>query len=349
MFRKSMIWRNQVKPKEIKDNYSIPQVLQKYIPAGFAGVDKEGSPVFVELYGQYDLRGLIYSAKRIDFEKRWIVNNEGIMDRLAELSVKSDKPIDGITVILDCSGIGLSFLWMPGIELLSHLGKLSQDNYPEIVKKTFIINAPTFFTVLWGIFRKFITDEMAQKISVLGKNYREQLLQYIDVNELPKFLGGNLTDENGDPRCKLMIPQNGKVDEKYYLKEMDISHMQKVTISNGGDFNVKLDIKKIGTILRWEFKTEDYDIAFGITLQDNTKIKHILPLKRVNSHFVPEDGAITCEKVGTYVIKFDNSHSWTRNKILYYNVDYIEPEEEKKENLSEDIDDLNDNFICVKL
>ena len=50
---------------------------------------------------------------------------------------------------------------------------------------------------------------------------------------------------------------------------------------------------------RWEFKTEDYDIGFGVLLIVDGKSTPIVPVARVNSHFVAEDGSINCDKLGT--------------------------------------------------
>ena len=56
---------------------------------------------------------------------------------------------------------------------------------------------------------------------------------------------------------------------------------------------------------RWSFETKHYDLAFGIyrKVTNNPKklsdMKQVIPTTRVNSHFVPEDGYLTCEEPGT--------------------------------------------------
>ena len=45
------------------------QVLLKYFPGGVIGVDKEGSPVRVCLFGKADMQGLMRSATKSEFEK----------------------------------------------------------------------------------------------------------------------------------------------------------------------------------------------------------------------------------------------------------------------------------------
>ena len=50
---------------------------------------------------------------------------------------------------------------------------------------------------------------------------------------------------------------------------------------------------------RWEFKTEDYDIGFGVNYVCDGKKTPVVPIKRVNSHAVAEDGSVFCEQPGT--------------------------------------------------
>ena len=58
---------------------------------------------------------------------------------------------------------------------------------------------------------------------------------------------------------------------------------------------------------RWEFKTEGYDIGFGVSLLNSSEQKEIIPMERVNSHFVPEDGALVCARIGTCKLFLDSS------------------------------------------
>lgn len=49
----------------------------------------------------------------------------------------------------------------------------------------------------------------------------------------------------------------------------------------------------------WEFKSEDYDIGFGVLYKDKIgNVTWLVPVKRVDSHVVAEDGSITCDRVG---------------------------------------------------
>ena len=56
---------------------------------------------------------------------------------------------------------------------------------------------------------------------------------------------------------------------------------------------------------RWQFWTEGMDIGFGVFLrtadkkQKKDEMEEVVISSRVNSHIIPEDGSLTCEKTGT--------------------------------------------------
>ena len=60
--------------------------------------------------------------------------------------------------------------------------------------------------------------------------------------------------------------------------------------------------------IRWQFLTDHHNVGFSVERKllppselaggkHNSEI--IVPLQKVNSHIVPEDGCITCDKAGT--------------------------------------------------
>lgn len=50
---------------------------------------------------------------------------------------------------------------------------------------------------------------------------------------------------------------------------------------------------------RWEFKTEDHDIGFGVFYKSPKGSVPVVETSRVNSHVVAEDGSYICDKTGT--------------------------------------------------
>jgi len=84
--------------------------------------------------------------------------------------------------------------------------------------------------------------------------------------------------------------------------------MDSVIIDKKSFHAVEVMVEVSGSMLKWEFKTEDNDIGFSIYRQrtieelegpnsgDDEEI--IVPPQRVNCHLVPEDGFVIVNKVG---------------------------------------------------
>lgn len=64
--------------------------------------------------------------------------------------------------------------------------------------KTYIVNAPFIFKAAWGIVSKWIDPNTVAKFSILGgeKDYMPKLLEVLDKDDIPRFLGG--VDETCD-------------------------------------------------------------------------------------------------------------------------------------------------------
>ncbi len=43
-------------------------------------------------------------------------------------------------MIFDMDNVGTQSLWRPGLKMYLHLVKVLEDNYPEMMKKMFVVN-----------------------------------------------------------------------------------------------------------------------------------------------------------------------------------------------------------------
>jgi hypothetical protein len=65
----------------------------------------------------------------------------------------------------------------------------------------FIVNSPMLFTGVWSMIKGWLDEKTRNKISILGGGYAKKLLEFVDAEQLPEFLGGknthNLLDDHG--------------------------------------------------------------------------------------------------------------------------------------------------------
>lgn len=55
----------------------------------------------------------------------------------------------------------------------------------------FIVNAPMLFSGIWAAIKPWIDEKTRNKIVIIGSGFKEKLLEIIDPENLPEFLGGS--------------------------------------------------------------------------------------------------------------------------------------------------------------
>uniref|UniRef100_A0A3Q1FI39 GOLD domain-containing protein n=1 Tax=Acanthochromis polyacanthus TaxID=80966 RepID=A0A3Q1FI39_9TELE len=55
-------------------------------------------------------------------------------------------------------------------------------------------------------------------------------------------------------------------------------------------------------------------------------MEEVVPSQRYNTHLVPEDGSLTCERPGVYVLRFDNTYSIFQAKRISFTVEVLLPD-----------------------
>ena len=101
-----------------------------------------------------------------------------------------------------------------------------------------------------------------------------------------------------------------------------------IVLGHGETVTVKAVTNPAGSRMFWEFATENYDLAFGVSFQwpavDGVegKIVEVLPSERKQSHQVVIGGSHAYPGPGTYLIQFDNTYSVLRAKTVFYRVYY---------------------------
>jgi hypothetical protein len=64
-----------------------------------------------------------------------------------------------------------------------------------------IINAPMTFTTMWSAIKAMVAKETAEKVQILGSDYKTALLELCDADALPPQFGGTCSDCTGPGGC----------------------------------------------------------------------------------------------------------------------------------------------------
>ncbi|KAM8960670.1 SEC14-like protein 2 [Pelodytes ibericus] len=341
MLRKHVEFRKHMNSDNVLENWQPPEVVQKYLSGGLCGHDLEGSPIWYDVIGPLDPKGLLFSASKQDLMKTKMRDCELMHKQCRAQSEKLGKKVEEVVMIYDVEGLGLKHLWKPGVQLYGEVLTMFEDNYPEALKRLFVIKAPKLFPVAYNLIKPFLSEDTRRKIIVVGDNWQEVLQKYIPSEELPKYYGGSLTDPDGDPKCKSKINYGGDVPTTYYVRDqVQQNYEHSVTINRGSSQQMEYEILFPGCVLRWQFQSDGADIGFGVfrktkagERQKAGEMIEVLPNQRYNAHMVPEDGTLTCAEPGTYVLRFDNTYSFLHAKKISYTVEVLLPDRSSEEKI----------------
>ncbi|CAL1263337.1 unnamed protein product [Larinioides sclopetarius] len=337
MLRKSTAWRKEFEVDTILENYKPPEVLVKYFPVSVIACDKEGSPViYHDMAG--DEIGILSSVKKIDLIKYSIYQYEKVLELMNEQSKKLGTVVSTSVQIYNFEGVTFAKATNKrSLEMFMMAISIFQDNYPERIKSIYDINTSRYFSILFAFIKVIIAPAVFKKINFFGKDgWQEALLDIIDADDLPGFLGGKKTDPDGNPLCQSFVIHSQEVPKHYYLKKSEkqlskSSGVKKLTLFPFSKEKISFEIKEANSFLEWEFETKSRDIGFGLCCEENSEnentLVEIIPNQRIDTYYEPETGIFKCENPGIYVISFDNSYSWIHAKEIYYRIRILPPTE----------------------
>ncbi|CAG0898931.1 unnamed protein product [Darwinula stevensoni] len=171
--------------------------------------------------GGMDLKGILSCVSKEDYI-RWAIQRIErcrMKMRLGQGSRDGDRDeiASRFVLIFELSGWSFSDVFSKSVmELGLALTQMQEANYPEHLKRVYILNGPWFFTMVLGVLRPFLGQATLDKVVCLGSKERHALTRAISREVLPRFWGGDRVDEDGDPKCSSLIGKGGKVPKSLY-------------------------------------------------------------------------------------------------------------------------------------
>ncbi len=214
LFRKSADFRKEKKPEEIYEHFDPSPIVKRYMTGGWGGFDKEGTIIFYDRIGQLDVPGLVDYVTVEEFLNVVIWRQETHTRKMLESEQKFGKVQYQLTLVQDLKGLSMSHAHNVAIDMLRKGAFIDDNMYPERLKVAFIVNAPRVFSIIWNIVKFFFHANTRAKLNIYSDSATQVLLERIDFESLPGYLGGGLKDANGDPECSAFIGKGGKVDKE---------------------------------------------------------------------------------------------------------------------------------------
>jgi len=150
---------------------------------------KDGSVFSVENTGQSDPNGLfknITGEEWLLFQKYHMEYKMHILGQITEATGVLAKTFR----VMNLKGLGFSHLHRPCLDMIKVSNKQIELNYPEVMGKCFIVNAPMVFKAIWVIVKPWLPARTLLKIEVLGAGYQDRLQELVEVQKIPCSLGG---------------------------------------------------------------------------------------------------------------------------------------------------------------
>src|SRR5690606_3092017 len=73
---------------------------------------------------------------------------------------------------------------------------VAQDNYPELMNRCVMLNAPWLFDMLFKLITPILSPRTLQKIVLTGTTFTETLEEYLMLDYFPTLIGGSRRIEN---------------------------------------------------------------------------------------------------------------------------------------------------------
>ncbi|KAL4423645.1 hypothetical protein ABPG75_000946 [Micractinium tetrahymenae] len=215
MFLAHLKWRENNGIDGILEDFHFQErdAFLSLYPQGYHKTDRMGRPVYIQHIGAIKIRQLAEITTEDRMLRFHVQEYERCLKYIfPSCSKKAGRHIDQTFAIMDVKGVGLKHLTGDVKSILGRITETDQNNYPETLGKTVIINAPTVFKMIWAMVRPMLDVRTQAKIEVAPSDYMKLLLKYVDAENIPEYLGGkskgSLIDDVGpwkDPAILALV------------------------------------------------------------------------------------------------------------------------------------------------
>ncbi len=160
------------------------------------GVTRDQHVIYIDRPGQVDPSKLHSSFTMDEYLQIHIQTMEWMNDAKIKLSERLGRRTYKHAVIMDLDGFGFSHFSKKFYGPIKELIDIDQTKYPETLHKMYVVNPSFMVKAIWAICSPWIDETTKSRIRWCKSP--KELLEDIDADQLPDFLGGTCvyTPEN---------------------------------------------------------------------------------------------------------------------------------------------------------
>ena len=327
--KSALEWRqeNREKLKLIKDGGDEPHhdTMARFQCTGWCGAFF-GGPVFVVRTSHSDTRGLMNTLTPEQVTESMTIQKEQAY-RACERATRESGFITKMTTVIDLEGFRLLDGDRRFFKCLGASSKQSSMYYPQLLGKTVIVNAPSYFSLLYKAFSIFQPKSALDKMRLCPgqKTWTKDAAATCPFIKrmnggaaIPPFLGGTMEVP------PYLTPRAERADA-----------LAKVTVSARDKVVIESEIPVAGCSVRWEVLLDDRGIEMSAHLLptgaedggDSVAPVDVMDAVKIKAENGLTTGVMRIPSPGNLKIVFDNSYSILRSKSLQYRIDIDLPEE----------------------
>ncbi|KAG7402269.1 hypothetical protein PHYBOEH_003528 [Phytophthora boehmeriae] len=176
------------------------QIIKENYPHYYHKCGKNGEPVYYEKPGKINLKALKAAGLTLDD----LMHNYLMITEFLWQVIEQDDNRKGISV-LDVDGIGISDFAGEAVEYVRKAASVSGRHYPERCAFIFVINVPSWFSMIWNTVKGMVDDVTREKVIIVRgkKKIFEALSERIPVENIPVEYGG--TSDGKSPEEDLLF------------------------------------------------------------------------------------------------------------------------------------------------
>ncbi|CAN0225643.1 unnamed protein product [Ectocarpus sp. 12 AP-2014] len=197
-WRLTLEWRAKERIDEVlREPQPHFELIKRHYPHYIHRRARNGCPVWIELPGRIDLPAIRSAGVSPEALQRHYVFVTEYMWGVLEPDFENGQAV----TVLDVQGLGMRDLAGEALGFVKQATAIVQDHYVERSNRMFIVNAPSYFSLIWRVIRPMLNERTQAKIGIINtdsKKIAAALLECIAPENLPRQYGGTCPLDLGE-------------------------------------------------------------------------------------------------------------------------------------------------------